>query len=129
MGETAPKEDELTMATYPATGPTTYKRHDDSSGAGVKVLALFLGIAVGVLVIVSAVLIKMADDARDDVDATATAAPAAHDHSAAASSNVSLPLQSYAGVTGENAEALAEAHVATDAALPPVPAGDSSRCT
>ena len=55
------------MASYPATGPTTYKRNDDSSGAGVKVLALFLGIAVGVLVIVSAVLIKMTDDARDQV--------------------------------------------------------------
>ena len=62
------------MASYPATGPTTYRRHDGGSGAGVKVLALFLGIAVGVLVIAAAVLIKIADDARDDVNATATAA-------------------------------------------------------
>ena len=112
------------MATYPATGRTSYKRHDGGSGAGVKVLALFLGIAVGVLVIAAAVLIKIADDARDDVDATATAAPVAHDHSAQGSGAVSLPLQSYAGVTGENAEALAKAHAATDAALPAVPAGD-----
>ena len=89
------------MASYPATGPTTYKRNDDSSGAGVKVLALFLGIAVGVLVIVSAVLIKMTDDARDQATSPATATAAVHDHSAA-SSNVSLPLQSYAGVTGES---------------------------
>ena len=111
------------MASYPATGPTTYKRNDDSSGAGVKVLALFLGIAVGVLVIVSAVLIKMTDDARDQATSPATATAAVHDHSAA-SSNVSLPLQSYAGVTGENAEALAEAHVATDATLPPVSAAE-----
>ena len=109
------------MATYRATGPTSYKRHDRDSGAGVMVLALFLGIAVGVLVIVAAVLIKIADDARDDVNATATAAPATHDHSTA-SSAVSLPLQSFAGVTGENAEELATAHAATNAALPPVPA-------
>ena len=90
------------MASYRATGPTSYDRRDGGSGVGVKVLALFLGIAVGVLVIVAAVLIKIADDARDDVNATATAAPAAHDHSApAATSAVSLPLQSYAGVTGD----------------------------
>ena len=112
------------MATYRATGPTSYKRHDRDSGAGVMVLALFLGIAVGVLVIVAAVLIKIADDARDDVNATATAAPATHDHSTPASSAVSLPLQSFVGVTGENAEELATAHAATNAALPPVPAGD-----
>ena len=37
---------------------------------------------------------------------------------------VSLPLQSFAGTTGENAEALAQAHPAYDATLPPVPAGD-----
>src|SRR4029079_8388814 len=39
------------------------------------------------------------------------------------SSAVSLPIQSFAGVTGANAEELAKAHVATNAALPPVPAG------
>src|SRR6476659_7191356 len=112
------------MATYRATGPTSHKRQDRGSGAGVQVLALFLGIAVGVLVVVAAVLIKIADDARDDVNAAATAVPVAHDHSAQASSAVSLPLQSFAGVTGENAEELAKAHVATNAALPAVPAGD-----
>jgi nitrite reductase (NO-forming) len=36
---------------------------------------------------------------------------------------VSLPLQSFAGKTGENAEALAKAHTAYDAALPAVPRG------
>jgi len=110
------------MASYSATRPRSYEPHDKGSGAGVKVLALFLGIAVGVLVIVSAVLLKMADDARDD--GAAVTAPAAHDHAAHESSSVSLPLQSFAGVTGENAEELAKAHVATNAALPPVPAGN-----
>ena len=104
------------MATYPATRPTSYDRSDRGSGAGMKILALFLGIAVGVLAIVAVVLVRVADDARDDVNA---AAPA-HDH---ASSAVSLPLQSFAGKTGENAEELAMAHQATSAVLPPVPAG------
>ena len=111
------------MASYSAPRSSSYKRDDGGSGAGVKVLAVFLGIAVGVLVIVSAVLIKMADDARDDAGTTVTA-PATHDHSSHASSSVSLPIQSFAGVTGANAEELAKAHVATKAALPPVPAGE-----
>jgi len=110
------------MATYPATRPASYKRHDGGSGAGVWVLALFLGLAVGVLVIVSAVLVKMADDARDDAAAATSATT--HDHSTQGSSAVSLPIQSFAGVTGENAEELAKAHVATKATLPPVPAGE-----
>jgi nitrite reductase (NO-forming) len=105
------------MATYPATHPTSYKRRDSGSGVGVKILALFLGIAVGVLAIVAVVLVQVADDARDEANA---AAPA-HDHS---SSAVSLPLQSFAGQTGENAEELAMAHQATRAGLPPVPAGE-----
>jgi nitrite reductase (NO-forming) len=46
------------------------------------------------------------------------------DHSASASAAVSLPLESFAGKTGENAEELAMAHNPTDAVLPAVPAGD-----
>ena len=110
------------MATYPATRSTRYERHDGGSGAGLKVLALFLGIAVGVLVILAVVLVRIADDARDEANAAPQVA-AAHDH-AAQSGAVSLPLQSFAGVTGEDAEALAKAHVATNASLPAVPAGD-----
>jgi nitrite reductase (NO-forming) len=86
------------------------------------ILAVFLGMAVGILAIVAVVLVKTADDARDE----ARAAAATTGHSAASSSNsaVSLPLQSFAGQTAENAEELALAHVATKAALPPVPAGE-----
>jgi len=105
------------MATYSSTRPSSYPRRDSGSGAGVKILALFLGIAVGVLAIVAIVLVQVADDARDEANA---AAPA-HDD---ASSAVSLPLQSFAGQTAENAEALAKARAATDARLPAVPAGD-----
>ena len=100
--------------------PAGYER---GSGVFVKVLALLLGIAVAVLAIVAVVLVKTADDARDE----AKAAAGTTDHSAHAggsSGAVSLPLQSFAGATGENAEALAQAHEAYDAALPPVPAGD-----
>jgi nitrite reductase (NO-forming) len=113
-----PSMEESVMATYPATRPTSHERR--SGGSGVKILALFLGIAVGVLAIVAVVLVQVADDARDDANA---AAPA-HDQ---ASSAVSLPLQSFAGKTGENAEELAMAHRATNATLPPVPAGERVR--
>ncbi|HEU5206374.1 MAG TPA: hypothetical protein VFT94_02080, partial [Gaiellaceae bacterium] len=108
------------MATYPATSSTRYERPDRGSGAGVKVLALFLGIAVGVLVVLAVVLVRVADDARDEATAATPATPS-HAHDA---SSVSLPLQSFAGVTGEDAEALAKAHAATDASLPAVPAAD-----
>ena len=42
----------------------------------------------------------------------------------AADHNTALPIESFAGVVPENADELAEAHAATDAALPAVPAGD-----
>jgi len=89
-------------------------------GFGYMLLALFLGIAVAILAITAVVLVKTADDARDE----ATAAAGTTDHSGHTESNVSLPLQSFAGTTGENAEELAMAHQATSAVLPPVPAGD-----
>ena len=90
----------------------------------VKVVAVFLGIAVAVLSIVAVVLDRTADDARDDASASA----ATTDHTShSAESNVSLPLQSFAGKTGEDAEALAQAHPATAATLPPIPAGDLVR--
>ena len=98
-------------------------RTKDSGGGGVgyMILAVFLGIAVAILAITAVVLVKTADDARDE----ATAAAGTTDHSIhEAQSNVSLPLQSFAGKTGENAEELAMAHQATSAVLPPVPAGD-----
>jgi nitrite reductase (NO-forming) len=109
--------EEFSMATYSATRPTSYERRDSGSGAGMKILALFLGIAVGVLAIVAVVLVRVADDARDEANA---AAPVHGQGSSA----VSLPLQSFAGKTGENAEELAMAHQATGATLPPVAAGE-----
>ena len=89
-------------------------------GLGYMLLALFLGIAVAILAITAVVLVKTADDARDE----ATTAAGTTDHSGHTESNVSLPLQSFAGKTGENAAELAMAHQATSAVLPVVPAGD-----
>jgi nitrite reductase (NO-forming) len=88
----------------------------------VKVVAVFLGIAVAVLSVVAVVLVQTADEARDE--AAQTSATTGHTSNEAGSGAVSLPLQSFAGKTGEDAEALAQAHTAYDAVLPPVPAGD-----
>jgi nitrite reductase (NO-forming) len=113
------------MASYPATAP--YRSHAEKPASGSSVLlgilALFLGIAVAILAIVAVVLVKTADDARDEVKA-ATATTDHSAHASAASGAVSLPLQSFAGAVPDNAEALAKAHVAYDAALAPAPAGD-----
>lgn len=100
-----------------------YGRHEQrrraGSGIGVKILAVFLGLAVGVLAVVGAVLVRTADSARDEARAAAAGGHAGHGDAA-----VSLPLQSYAGKTAAGAEELALARPATDAVLPPVPAGD-----
>ena len=94
-----------------------------------KVVVLLLGVAVGVLAIAAVVATQAADEARDEAKAatsadapvaSAAATPSAHD----ATANQSLPLQSFAGTTAPNAEALAKAHAAYDAALPAVPPGD-----
>jgi nitrite reductase (NO-forming) len=67
-------------------------------------------------------------DARESRDGAAEPAAAAGATSAtshhATDHNTALPLNSFAGVVPENAAALAEAHKAYDATLPPVPAGD-----
>jgi nitrite reductase (NO-forming) len=118
------------MSTYQAA-PSHRSQREPGSGPGflLGVLALLLGIAVAILAIVAVVLVKTADDARDEAKAATatTSTTAATDHSAhsqAASGAVSLPLQSFAGAVPENADELAKAHVAYDAALPPVPAGN-----
>ena len=100
-------------------------REPGSSGVGVMILALFLGIAVAILAVTAVVLVKTADDARDQ--ASTAAATTDHTSHTGTSSAVSLPLQSFAGTTGENAEELAMAHHATSAVLPAVPAGDLAK--
>jgi nitrite reductase (NO-forming) len=113
------------MASYHAAAPYRSQAEKPESGSSILlgILALFLGIAVAILTIVAVVLVKTADDARDEANAAAATSDNAT-HSTASSDAVSLPLQSFAGTVPENAEALAKAHAAYDAALPPVPAGD-----
>jgi nitrite reductase (NO-forming) len=119
------------MSSHPASIPAPRRQAGQGGAASAawKVVVLLLGIAVGVLAIAAVVAVQAADEARDQVNATSGGTPAtatpAHDHSSHdATANQSLPLQSFAGTTGANAEALAKAHTAYDATLPAVPPGD-----
>jgi nitrite reductase (NO-forming) len=117
------------MSSHPASiqAPRRTAAGTGSSSAVWKVLVLLLGIAVGVLAMTAVVVMQAADEARDDARAAAGTGTttAVHDHSShAATAGQSLPLQSFAGATGANADALAKAHVAYDATLPAVPPGD-----
>ena len=89
------------------------------------VVALLLGIAVGVLAIGTVAAVHAADEARDDASAAASQAGGHSAHDATATK--SLPIESFAGKTGADAEALAMAHTAYDATLPPVPATDVAK--
>jgi nitrite reductase (NO-forming) len=100
------------------------------SGVLLKILATFLGLAVGALLVAVVVMMQAADEARDEAKAVSdqpAAAAGGHDqatHDPAATGATSLPLQSFVGKTADNADVLAEQHAATDATLPPIPAGD-----
>jgi nitrite reductase (NO-forming) len=129
------EEEETRMASYPASTHRRGERRSPEpgsadSGALVKIVAVMLGMAVAVLTIGVVVLTQSADQARDEATAateqTAAPAPASQSpHHGAA--NSSLPIASFAGVTGANAEELAKAHKPYDATLPPIPAGDLVR--
>jgi nitrite reductase (NO-forming) len=99
---------------------STSSHHRSPREPGSQVLpgvaALLLGILVAVVGFFS---LLMWADARKSRDTTGAAA---HEH--AADHNVSLPLNSFAGVVPENAAELAAAHKPYDATLPPLPAGD-----
>ena len=97
-----------------------YPRVETDSGAFFKVATVLLGLALGVVGVL-AVMMWADDREHNDQAPTATAAaamPAAHNHVAAGTG-----LASYAGAAPANAEALAEAHKAFPAELPPVASG------
>jgi nitrite reductase (NO-forming) len=101
-----------------ATHPTYLDRHPESdSGAFFKVAALLLGIAVGIVGFFALMMWADAHDARTEASAAPAAQPMDHAQTGA------MPLNSFAGVVPPNAQALAEAHKAYDATLPPAPAG------
>ncbi len=108
------------MASYPA--PRSYSHRETDSGAFFKAAALLLGLLVGVL---GATAILLWVDARGEPTSAAEAGQPAATQAAGQGheSNVALPLNSFAGVVPENAEALAQAHTAVDATLPPLQPG------
>jgi len=91
---------------------------ESDSSVFFKVATILLALAVPIVLFFALMLWA---DARDEHQAAA-AQPAAQ--ADAAGHNTALPLNSFAGIVPPNAQALAEAHKAYDAALPPVPAGD-----
>jgi nitrite reductase (NO-forming) len=96
----------------------------ETSGIFYKVATLLLGLGVAA---VSLFALAMWADTRTNAEPavaapTSTTAASGHDHQT--DHNVALPLSSFAGVTGENAEGLAKAHKPYDASLPPIPEGD-----
>ena len=97
-------------------------REEPESGVGVKILALFLGLAVAVLAIAVVLLVGSANDS--DGGQASSGSPDHTMQAADGSSAVSLPLQSFAGQTVDNAEEVALAHEATDATLPAAPDWD-----
>jgi len=103
--------------------PYSYRR-PDPSGAFAKMAAVLLGLLVAV---VGFFALLMWLDARDRDSGTVEATPAeaaAEPHNHATDHNTALPLNSFAGMTGANAQELAAAHKPYDAAIPPIPAGD-----
>jgi hypothetical protein len=109
------------MAVHPA--PVSRRRIETDAGALAKVAALLLGLLVGTLGIAAVLMWADARQARDDASAAASPAPAAaHNH--ATDHNTAQPISSFAGVVPSNAQALAKAHKAWDAKMPPVASTD-----
>jgi nitrite reductase (NO-forming) len=98
------------------------RRPESNAEALTKAAVVLLGLLVGALAVAAVLLWADARQVRDD---SATAVPAAQaEHNHAADHNTALPLNSFAGVVPSDAHALAEAHKAYDATMPPIQAGD-----
>jgi nitrite reductase (NO-forming) len=104
------------MAAHPES--PRYRAAESNSGAFFMAATVLLGFA---LAVVGFLALLMWADARDSDEGATPAPAAAHEH--ATDHNTALPLASFAGVVPENAEELAKAHPAYDAALPPAPTG------
>ncbi len=116
----------MTTHSVPSHSP---RRRETDSGAFFKVAAVLLGVLVAVLGMFALLMWADARESGSSTDGAVSAVNQAAPHSATAGSqaadhNTALPLDSFAGVVPENSAELAEAHAATDAVLPPVPAGD-----
>jgi nitrite reductase (NO-forming) len=111
------------MTAHPLERTTRARPARDDSDALVKIVAVFLGLAVGVLAIVAVWMGASAQDARNDARKAAAAAPAATSSMPgmampASGTQGATATPSFAGVTPSNATSLAAAHRAYPAALP-----------
>jgi len=109
------------MAAHP-TVHAHYGEYREETDVGFKLLALFLGLAVGILGMVAVWMGISAQNARDDARAAAKAAPTATTSmpgmAMPSSAEGARPTPSFAGIAPANADALAAAHKAYPAALP-----------
>jgi nitrite reductase (NO-forming) len=103
----------------------TVEQKTDSKGIGplAAVTVILLGIAVAVLVLVAVVVANWANDARGDANVAAAKATALAEHGTHAGAATGTGIRSYAGMAPANAAALAKAHSAFPAELPPLTAG------
>jgi nitrite reductase (NO-forming) len=111
------------MATHSAPA-NYYRRRETDSGAFFKVATALLGVLVAVVGFFALLMWADTEKADDSATAVNNLAPQSQAAAHSADYNTALPLDSFAGVVPENADELAKAHAATDAVLPPVPAGD-----
>ena len=111
------------MSTAPYASPTTTQPRGEPSNPTAAVVAILLGILVAVLGFFALLMWVDAHKARDDAHRAASQAT-----SAAAmpgmdmSSTSAAGLQSYAGASPANADAIATAHTPFPATLPAAPA-------
>src|SRR5262249_60555232 len=109
------------VASVPASRPAqAYREPRSESGALIKIIALFLGIAVAVLIFVAVWMGASAQNARDDarVAAAQTANPSMASMPGMGTSTAAASgLQSFAGTAPETADQIAAAHVPYPAAL------------
>ena len=123
------------MASHPASThipASTYDRSDPepTSNVGLKLLALFLGLAVGAMIPIGIWLAASAQSARHDAQAAAaragsgaTSVPSMPGMGAAATKGGSYATPSYAGTAPANADAVAMSHAAAPAVLPAISPG------
>jgi nitrite reductase (NO-forming) len=112
------------MSTYSVHAP-----HNPDSGAGFKLLSVFLGLVVVIMGSFGLWLALSAQHASDDAHLAAQNAktaqpatmPATHESSATAAAGIATP--SFAGAAPANAADLAMAHAAFPATLPAAPTG------
>lgn len=117
------------MASQPASThlPALYerpRREPSESNVGLKLLALFLGLAVGAMIPIGIWLAASAQDAQHAAQAAAARiASGSTATSGATAKDGSYATPSFAGIAPADADALAMRHAAYPAELPTAPAG------